>query len=144
MGQQEARVNIRSNLFVNETIGNNAYYAYNHQHVTFQCTAQGTGTFVLSWISDEYIGPGNNVLQISNYNVPGYRANSSMDQTTYATLSYINNTDNEIIEIGSMLNIIVSMRYSTYQSVGCRHNGHGEPQIINFSKADIRVQVFTH
>ena len=110
--------------------GNSAYIS---QRVSFICTIRSTGTLILTWTSDEYIGP-ESVLQFALVDSPGRTANSPTHQTTVATL--INTTtdhDTGVTEIVSELRITASMQYPT-ASVSCRINSHGIPKTIMFSK----------
>jgi hypothetical protein len=124
-----ANVELSSNLNVGAT-------AYDNQLVTFECTVQATGAIVLSWSSDDYVGPGGALLQVASVRGPGYTATSHTNPNTVATLTSVTtDTDTEVTEVVSHLHITASAQHPN-SSVSCRLDNQGTPSTITFSKAD--------
>lgn len=108
--------------------GNNAYYA--GQIVTFKCIVQGVSQ-ILTWISDDYIGPGR-TIQLHGQG----QTRHGRTPSTVATLnSTTTNSDTHVTKVVSYLNITVSLQYPT-SSVSCKLNSHGTPNISTFRKAN--------
>lgn len=124
IGVIASAVILRNNLYD----GHSAFVA---QIVTFTCTIHGNGT-ILTWTSDEYIGPGD-VLEFASIDIPGRTETSSTHPTTVATLINTTiDTNTGVTEIVSELHIKASLQYETTQSVSCRINSHGTPKTIKF------------
>ena len=106
--------------------------AYDEQTVIFRCTIRGTGTLVINWISNDYIG--DNWLQFSSVHNPGGTETSPANPTTVATLISAT-TDSGVTEIVSELQITASVQYPN-SSVICQINGNGPSNTIKFRKAN--------
>ena len=137
MAQSRVTVTLTSNL--DQKIGDDVV-AYDQQTITFRCAivTRGTGVHILSWLNDQYIGPGEEALQVTSDQEVGHRVNNSENPTTIATLvnsSIIDPDTHSQSEIVSELHLIASLQHPA-SSVSCRLNSHGEPQTISFSKAD--------
>ena len=118
-----------SSLTSNLNVGN---IAYDGQTVNFRCVIRGSST-ILSWISEDYIGTGGTALEFSTAHRPGTTDPSPVNSDTVATLISVSTDANGVVEIVSELRIRASIRYLT-SSVGCRVNGHGTPNTIDFSR----------
>jgi hypothetical protein len=125
-----ANAELSSNLNVGAT-------AYDNQIVTFQCTIRGTGDIVvLSWSSDDYIGPGGALLQVASFQDLGHTTNSPVNPNTVATLTSVTtDADTGVTEVVSRIRITASAQHPT-SSVSCRLDNQGTPSTITFSKAD--------
>ena len=79
----QSKVTLTSNL--DERTGN---VAYDRQRATFRCviTTQDSGIHILSWLSEDYIGPGEETLQVTSTQDAGHRVNNSQNPSTVATL----------------------------------------------------------
>ena len=137
-GITQSKVTLTSNL--DERTGN---IAYRHQIVTFQCIARGNGTQIISWLSEDYIGSGEETLQITSIQRVGHKTNNSQNPSTIATLVNITIIDSDteselnVSEIVSELQLTASVHHPAVSYVRCRLNGNGESSTITFSKADI-------
>ena len=109
--------------------------AYDEQTVIFRCTIRGTGTLVLTWISNDYIG--DNWLQFSSVHNPGGTETSPINPATVATLiSATTESVTEVTEIISELRIVASVQRPN-SSVACQVNGIGVSNTTMFRKADV-------
>jgi hypothetical protein len=114
-------VTLSSTLYLGE-------YARPGQMVTFTCEAKDIGTAVLEWYSDEYIGSGGDVIEISR--------NDGNNQTrlggnTVATRVSVT-TYSGITVVFSQLHIMTSEQIPT-SSMTCAINGQGPRDTISFT-----------
>jgi hypothetical protein len=117
---------LSSTLFLGE-------YAHPGQMVTFTCEAKDIGTAVLEWYSDEYIGSGGDVIEISR--------NDGNNQTrlggnTVATRVSVN-TYSGVTVIVSQLHIMTSEQIPT-SSMTCATNGNGPRKVIPFTTTGMK------
>lgn len=87
--------------------------------IVFTCTT--TGSLVLAWTSEEYIGPGRQ-LEILSTDRIGTNRSSTSNPETVANLTYF---DNDGIILTSMLSI-VTRSTTTSVTVSCLNVGDGE------------------
>ena len=107
---------------------NNAYYA--SQIVTFKCIVQGVSQ-ILTWISNDYIGPG----QTIQLHEQGQTRHHRMSSAVATLVNTTTNNDTRVTKAVSYLNITVSLQYPN-SSVSCKLNSHGTPNISTFRKAN--------
>ena len=118
-------VSLNHTLFLGE-------YARPGQRVTFTCEARDTS--VLEWYSDEYIGPGGDVIEILN----GGRGNNQtrLGGNTVATTVSVS-TFSGITVIISQLHILTSDQIPT-SLVTCGINGNGPRKAISFTTTGMK------
>ena len=119
--QPASAVTLLSNTLLNQR------FAITQHRVNFTCTTRGSD--ILEWLSDEYIGPGGDRLQI----LSGSSRNSATSNSNPDTIATrINVTiENEEVVIVSMLSIIVSAQYSM-ATITCSNSDRGIKQNITF------------
>jgi hypothetical protein len=113
-------------LVLNDTLFRGEY-ARPGQLVTFTCEARDTA--VLEWYSEEYIGPGEDIIEI----LSSGRGNNQTRRggNTVATRVSVT-TDSGITVIVSQLHIMTSERFPT-SSVTCAINDNGPRRVIPFT-----------
>jgi hypothetical protein len=107
--------------------------AYSGQKVTFTCTVNivVNHDIVITWRSEDYIGRGHDVLQVTSKDPEG-----TTDHKLTTAVMLINRTQsNGMVTIVTELQLIASAMYFSSQ-VGCKPNGH-ETVMIAFRKSDI-------
>ena len=101
--------------------------AYNTQRVTFICTIiVKDRDLVITWSSDEYIGTGGLVLQLTSADPPGFSVPNPRNPTTVATLLNTTRSSDGLITVTSSLQLVASAKYPT-SSISCRANGPAGP-----------------
>ena len=115
--------------------------AYENDTVIFNCTIQGAeDNIIISWSGNEYVGPGNNVIEFASVDNPEETIprQSSTHPTTIATLISVT-TDNTtgVTVIVSQLHIRASVQYPN-SSISCRLDGHGAVSTITFTTSQYR------
>ena len=129
---------ISSNVLLTSNLNNDVSQgkvAFDGQRITFRCAIRGTGS-ILSWVSEEYIGTGGAALEFFAVHPPETTEPSPTNPNTVATLiAGTTDSNTRVNEIVSELQITASTQYPT-SSIGCRVNGRGTENAINFSKAD--------
>ena len=109
----------------------NGDVAYNDQAIKFQCTVNGGA--IQTWISDEYIGPGGYLLQLSIAHSIGHIEPSTRVPGTIAKLTNNTQVDGTMV-LESELLISASLKQS-HSSVECKTNGGGgATDTISFRK----------
>ena len=95
--------------------------------INFTCITRGSD--ILEWISDEYIGPGGDRLQILSSSGRTTAISNSNPDTIATRISV--DTENEEVIIVSKLSILVSSQYQT-ATVTCSNSDKGIMQNITF------------
>lgn len=113
-------------LTTNDLRGN---VAYPGQEVIFICRIATTHDVVISWKSVQYIGDGDDVLQVTSIDPLGYSTSNRQNPTTIATLVSKRHRNGMMIVI-SHLRIIASDKYP-FSRVHCKANG-GQFQTVTF------------
>ena len=76
------------------------------EEITLTCTT--TGSPIIAWRSEEYIGPGDNQLEFPSVDDIGTTRNSTYYPSAVATLTGKMNNGNDSIELTSTLQITLS------------------------------------
>ena len=95
--------------------------------INFTCITRGSD--ILEWISDEYIGPGGDRLQILSSSGRTTAISNSNPDTIATRISV--DTENGEVVIVSMLSILVSSQYPT-ATIICSNSDKGIMQNITF------------
>ena len=93
------------------------------EEITLTCTT--TGSPILAWRSEEYIGPGDTQLEFPSVDEIGTTKNSTNYPSTVATLTNNTSNGNGSIELTSTLQITLSAEIET-SSVTCVNIGTGD------------------
>jgi hypothetical protein len=107
-------------------------YARPGQLMTFTCEVRDTT--VLEWYSDEYIGPGGDVIEILSSG--GGNNQTRLGGKTVATRVSVN-TYSGVTVIVSQLHIMTSEQIPT-SSVTCAINGNGPRRVIPFTTTGMK------
>ena len=95
--------------------------------INFTCITRGSD--ILEWISDEYIGPGGDRLQILSASERTTAISNSNPDTIATRISVT--TENGEVVIVSMLSILVSSQFHT-ATIICSNSDRGIIQNITF------------
>ena len=98
-----------------------------HVRVNFTCITRGSD--ILEWLSDEYIGPGGDRLQILSGSSRNSATSNSNPDTVATRISVT--TENGEVVIVSILSIVVSAQYPT-ATITCSNSDRGMKQNITF------------
>lgn len=109
--------------------------AYNGQRITFLCTiVEYREDIIMEWSSEQYIGTGGDVLQLTSDHPIGYTANDTWNPTTVATLISTSTRRSNVVvtvTVVSELQLIASARYPI-SNVSCGANGRGPVSTVTF------------
>jgi hypothetical protein len=94
--------------------------AYDRQVVIFRCVIIGVDT-ILTWRSEDYIGTGEDVLQLASTDPAGQTASNLRNPTTVATLVSTTRSSGVTTTV-SELQLTASSQFPT-SSVSCANNG---------------------
>ena len=114
-------VTLLSNILLNQRL------AIPQLRVNFTCTTRGSD--ILEWLSDEYIGPGGDRLQILSGSSRNSATSNSNPDTVATRISVT--TENGKVVIMSILSIVVSAQYPT-ATITCSNSDRGIKQNITF------------
>ena len=106
-------------------------FAYNGQRVTFICTIVVAHDTVITWESDDYIGTGGDVLQLTSVDPEGTSATNPRNPTTVATLISTTRSSDGVITAISKLQLTASALSPT-SYISCMTNGAGPVKTVTF------------
>ena len=107
--------------------------AYDRQRATFICmiVAGQDIDIVITWSSDEYIGTGGIVLQLTSADSVGSNKYNPRIPTTVVTMINTTHSSDGVITVTTSLQLVASVQYPT-STITCRANGHGPNATVAF------------
>ena len=113
---------------LNSTL-NTRHVSYPDQQVVFTCETRNAD--MLEWSSEEYIGSGDDRLQLLYIEGAGYTRSNDRNPSTVAKIVSADNVDGVVV-IVSQLRVVASSRIPS-ASVSCRGTGSESKETITFT-----------